>query len=279
MRGKMKLQAPCPEINIPNTPTKLIKGLTLNRGLLSKLEQLYPTAEIIERDFDRWNTVTWGHQSILRPTIISSLAAEADVIVSPATGIIVTTLLKVIQKVLPGHTGQSSIRERLVSVALRYERLIVLVSEGNTEDETTRDLTPPETTAYADFISFAAGFDYKIEVFYVGGGEATLAKWLVSFAVRYAPEAAQTQARLIQDETQWEVFLRRAGFNAYAAQSILVLIKGRDSTDKEGDEFDNYGLAQFMTLTEAQRLDCFRTLMGGEKVLKRVNKMLEMRWS
>ncbi|KAI1121888.1 hypothetical protein F5Y10DRAFT_91722 [Nemania abortiva] len=279
VRNRATLRAPCPEIKPSGTPTKLIKGLTLSRGLFSRLEKLYPTAEIIERDFDRWNTLAWGHQSVLRSTVVSSLAAEADVIISPATGIVVTTLLKVIQKPLPDRVGQSSIRERISSVAVRYERLIVLVSEGNTMDDTVRDLTLSETTSYSEFVGFVAGLDSKVEVFYVGGGEATLAKWLVSFAVRYAPEAAEIQDRLIQDETHWEVFLRRAGFNAYAAQAILMRLKGRDRNPKEERDCSKYGLAAFMMMTGTERLHHFRDLMGGENVLNRVNRTLETRWS
>lgn len=278
-RQRATVQAPCPEMDISNAPTKLIKGLTFSRGLFSALEQLYPTAEIIERDFDRWNTVVWSHHSISRSTAVSPLAAEADVIVSPATGIIVTTLLKVIQKPLPGYSGQSAIRERINHVALRYERLIVLVSEGNTVNDTVRDLTSSETSAYAEFIGFAARLDSKVEVFYVGGGEATLAKWLVSFAVWHAPEAAEIQEQLVQGETEWEVFLRRTGFNAYAAQAILLRLKDEDSGPREERERSEHGLTAFMMMTGAERLRRFRVLMGGENVLNRVNKVLEMEWS
>ncbi|KAI0101633.1 hypothetical protein GGR51DRAFT_324887 [Nemania sp. FL0031] len=270
-------QAPCPEIGLSNPPTKLIKGLTLSRGLFSKLEQLYPNAEIIERDFDRWNTLAWGSNSIFRSTVISPLATEADVIISPATGIIVTTLLKVIQKPLPGHVGQYSIRDRISCVSLRYERLIVLVSEGNVVDETVRNLTLSETTAYSEFVSFVAGLDSKVEVLYVGGGEPTLAKWVVSLAGQYASEAAEIQVHLIQDETQWEVFLRRAGFNAYAAQAILVRLKGEDYKS-EDNERSKSGLAGFMMMAETERVHHFRDLMGGENVLNRVNRMLETKW-
>ncbi|KAJ2998520.1 hypothetical protein NUW58_g294 [Xylaria curta] len=272
-----KSRAPCPKINVSNPPTKLIKGLTLSRRLLSDLEQLYPSAEIIERDFDRWNNVVWGHSSVIKPTIVSSLVAEADVIVSPATGIIVTTLLRVIQKPLPGHGGQSAIRKRISCVALRYERLVVLVSEGNTVDETAHDLTPSETAAYAGFMGFIAGLNCKIEVFYVGGGEATLSRWLVSLAVHHAPEAAEVQQHLIQDESQWEVFLRRVGLNAYAAQSILVRLKANDH-GSIGEECSKHGLVSFLTMTDVERLQRFRDLMGGECVLNRANELLKMRW-
>ncbi|KAI1114321.1 hypothetical protein F5Y14DRAFT_451088 [Nemania sp. NC0429] len=278
-KKKATPQAPCPGIDISNAPTKLIKGLTLSRGLFSALEELYPTAEIIERDFDRWNTVVWSHHSISRSTVVSPLAAEADVIVSPATGIILTTLLKVIQKPLPGYNGQSAIRERISYVALRYERLVVLVSEGNTVDDTTRDLTASETSAYAEFIGFIAALDSKVEVFYVGGGEATLARWLVSLAVQYTPEAAEVQEHLIQGETAWEVFLRRAGLNVYAAQAILVRLKDENPSPKEKMVCSEHGLAAFMMMKGAERLLRFRGLMGGENVLNRVNKVLDMGWS
>ncbi|KAI1428249.1 hypothetical protein F5Y12DRAFT_790299 [Xylaria sp. FL1777] len=278
IQKKATLPSPCPGMTIQEAPTKIIKGLTLSRGLFSTLEQLYPTAEIIERDFGCWDTTTQNYQPALRPTVISSLATEADIIVSPATGIVLTTLLKVIQKPLRARGGQSSIRERITHVALRYERLIVLVSEGNTVDETVRDLTPSEASAYAEFIIFVAGLDSHIEVFYVGGGEATLARWLVSFAVRYAPEATETQAYLTQRETKWEVFLRRAGFNAYAAQAILVRLKARSNTHTDKSEYTKHGLAAFMKMTDVERMQSFRDLMGGESVLNRVNQTLRTTW-
>ncbi|KAI0417469.1 hypothetical protein F5X98DRAFT_387160 [Xylaria grammica] len=270
---------PCPKLAVSGAPTKLIKGLILSRRLFSILEKLYPAAEVIERDFDRWNTVAWSPYSVLRSPVVSPLAAEADVIISPVTGIIVTTLLKAIQEPLPSHGGQSSIRERIACVALRYERLIVLVSEGNAEDEIVRDFTPSEVTAYAKFVIFVAGLNCNTEVLYVGGGETTLAKWLVSCAVRCAPEAAETQEHIIQDETKWEIFLRRAGFNAYAAQAILVRLRDGKGNLEGKSDCAGYGLAAFMTMTDVERMQSFRDLMGGENVLTRVNGILRTRWS
>ncbi|TRX97817.1 hypothetical protein FHL15_001027 [Xylaria flabelliformis] len=275
VQKKNTLQAPCACLDIPRAPTKLIKGLTLSRKLFFGLEELYPEATIIERDFDRWNTVTGGRCSVLSSSLGS---AEADVLVSPTTGIIVTTLLQAIQKPPPGHRGQSSIRERISCVALRYERLIVLVSEANAIDETVRDLTHPEAIAYAEFVGFTIGLDSTIDVLYVGGGEATLLKWLVSSAIRHAPEAAESQEHLIQDETQWELFLRRAGFNAYAAQAILGRLK-LHARDADGEiERSTPSLAAFITMTDVERLQRFRDLMGGESVLDRVNKTLATKW-
>ncbi|CAJ2512293.1 Uu.00g053080.m01.CDS01 [Anthostomella pinea] len=249
---------------------------SLDRGLFSRLEKLYPTAEIIERDFDRFNTLAWNRHSISRSPIISPLAAEADIIVSPATGIILTTILEAIQKPHPGHKGQSAIRERVSSIALRYERLVILVSEGNRFDETARDLTPFETAAYAEFVGFVASLDMSAHVYYIGGGQETLAKWMVSFAARYAPEAAEIRDLMVEDETHWEVFLRRAGMNAYAAQAILGRLKAPDGTPEE--DFAAHGLPALLRMTPVERVQRFGRLMGGHRVLNRINKVLETRW-
>ncbi|XDG06954.1 hypothetical protein ABKA04_006569 [Annulohypoxylon sp. FPYF3050] len=270
------IPAPCPKYRPTSVPTKIIKALTLDRGVFSRLEKFYPNAEIIERDFDRWNTLTWERNSVSRSPVVSPLAAEADVIVSPTTGVIVTTLLKAMQKPSPGHKGLAAIRERIRNVALRYEHLIVLVSEGNRIDETARDLTPSECAAYADFSGFIVGQDTNAQVYYIGGGNATLTKWLVSFLTRYSPEAAEVRDLLIQEETLWELFLRRAGMNAYAAQAILGHLKAPDDIGKE--EAGKYGLPAFIRMTPEERVHGFRGVMGGERVLRRVNAALEMRW-
>ncbi|KAI0894757.1 hypothetical protein F4806DRAFT_96291 [Annulohypoxylon nitens] len=270
------IPAPCPKYRPTSVPTKIIKALTLDRGVFSRLEKFYPNAEIIERDFDRWNTLSWDRNSVSRSPVVSPLAAEADVIVSPTTGIVVTTLLKAMQKPSPGHKGLSAIRERIRNVALRYERLIVLVSEGNRIDETARDLTPSECAAYADFSGFVIGQDTNAQVYYVGGGNCTLTKWLVSFLTRYSPEAAEVRDLLIQEETLWELFLRRAGMNAYAAQTILGHLKAPDDIGKE--DTGKYGLPAFIRMAPEERVRNFRGVVGGERVLRRINEVLEARW-
>ncbi|KAK7745747.1 hypothetical protein SLS62_009628 [Diatrype stigma] len=269
--------APCPPLVIPALPATIIKALSLSRRIFSRLTQLHPGVRIIERDFDRWNTVAWERNSISRSPVVSSLAAEADIIVSPATGIVLTTLLKAIQKPPPGHKGSAAIRERLSSVSLRYERLIVLVSEGNRLDETVRDLSSSECEAYADFSGFVSGLNTNGQTYYIGGGDDTLANWLVSFIVRHSQEAAEIQNMLISEESLWELFLRRAGMNAYAAQAIPALMKAPDEASDE--ELDSqYGLPQFIKMTSTERVKRFRGILGGENVLARVSDLVDAYW-
>ena len=271
------LPALCPPPTIPATHTKIIRSVTFSRSIFSRFTKLYPDVEVIERDFDRWNTVAWERSSVSRSPIVSPLAAEADIIVSPTTGVVVTTILRAIQKPPPGHKGSSEIRERLSSVALRYERLIVLVSEGNRIDEIARDLTPSECMAYADFTSFVAGLVTNGQVYYLGGGDDTMASWLLHFVAQYAPEAAPVQTQLIQDESHWELFLRRAGMNAYAAQAILSLLKRPGS--EPDDNISRFGLPQFIRMSAAERAHRFAGLLGGENVLTRVSNVIDTAWN
>lgn len=268
--------APCPPLNLPSSPVTIIKSLSLSRSIFSRLTRLYPSITIIERDFNRWDSVAWERNSVSRSPVVSPLAAEADIIVSPATGIVLTTLLKAIQKPLPGHKGNAAIREHLSSVALRYEHLIVLVSEGNRIDETVRSLSPSEYEGYADFSGFVAGLNTGGQTYYIGGGDDTLAKWLVSFIIQHSCEAADIQSMLLSEESLWELYLRRAGLNAYAAQAIPALLKAPD--EESGEELGQFGLSQFIRMPATERLRMFKGILGGENVLTRVSNVVDTRW-
>ncbi|KAK6085525.1 nucleoporin Nup49 [Seiridium cupressi] len=268
--------AACPYLKAEGVPANIIVALTLSRGLLSWMEKLLPYVKITERDFDRWNSVTWGHKSVARSPIISSLAAEADMIVSPSTGIINTTLLKAMQQPLPGQKGKVSIRERIEKVSLRYERLIILVSQDNRQDESVRDLTGTECAAFSDFSGYVAGQDADTQVHYIGGGEETLSRWLAYFIARYSQEASKVDDLLIESETTWELVLRRAGMNAFAAQIVLSTLKN-PSGISEGDD-GHRGLAAFINMSPQERRSKFGQLLGGERVLRRVGAALDASW-
>ncbi|KAH8680964.1 hypothetical protein BX600DRAFT_504709 [Xylariales sp. PMI_506] len=267
---------PVPDIDAYSQPTSIIMNLTIERGIASRLETLLPAINMIERDFDQWNGVTWDGSSVARSPIISSLAAEADVIVSPKTGIVITTRVKIIQKPLPGRKGRTVICDRIEKVAARYEHLIILVSESNPIDETSRGLSESECMAYAEFLGFAHGLDSNVLVQYVGGGDETMSKWLAFFIKKHSNEASQVHHLLITDETTWELCLRRAGMNAFAAQVILALLKAPDDTPQE--LFATTGLAGFINMNATERVQQFSQIMGGSRVLQRVGMAFGSRW-
>lgn len=265
---------PCPQIVIPETPLRFIVAVSLPRGVLRRLDNLLPHAELFDRDYNSHNSSTWRPSSVCRSEVVSALADEADLIVSPSTGIILTTIVKLRQKPLPGTKGNSAIYSRVEKVSARYERLIVLVSEGIAHDMETVDITPAAADAVARFQGFVVGLETQVLVFYVAGGEDNLAKWTASLACRYAADPA-TQSYLLQKESTWELFLRRAGLNVYAAQAILgmleeahVMISGRPLR----------GLAAFVKMSDVERLARFGQVVGGTRVLQRASRVIDRNW-
>jgi hypothetical protein len=271
------IPAPCPELVARVEPTDIIIATTLGSGIVSLIEKLLPNVKMVERDFDRYNATTWNRNSVARSPIVSSLAAEADIIVSPGTGILITTLIRAIQKPLPGHKGKAAIRQRIEKIADRYERLIVLVSAANRFDESVGEISTSECVALSEFIGFLAGLDTNGQVYFVGGGDETLSKWLAFLITRYSIKKDGDQGLLITDETTWEVALRRAGLNAFAAQMILATLKPPDGTPEEA--MGNYGLSGFIKMSPNHRLREFGQLMGGRRVLQRVTAVLDSGWT
>jgi hypothetical protein len=159
---------------------------------------------------------------------------------------------------------------------LRYERLIILVSEANRQDEGVRALAESECAAFSDFAGFVAGLDTATQVHYVGGSEETLSRWLAYFITKYSYEATKVDDLLIESETTWELILRRAGMNVFAAQVVLSSLKEPRGISKEDNA--RRGLAAFINMPPEERLAKFGQLLGGERVLRRVGTALDFKW-
>ncbi|KAI6247330.1 hypothetical protein HI914_03942 [Erysiphe necator] len=245
-----------------------------NRVLMRTVEKLLPKLNLIERDFNIHNTVGWMRGSVTRSPIISPLANEADIIISPITGVILTTLQKVRQKPLPGQKVQSSIRAILASVSSRYENLIVLVSEDRA-DECTVGPNTRDCLALCEFIGFTISLESLVIVRFIGGGEETLAHWLVNFILRYSVRVPTP----VQDETLWEIFLRRAGFNTFAAQAVIAqLMKPLQSEDSAKKNVEHFGLISFVRMSASQRMHQLGHLVG-KYILERVSRKIDSTWT
>jgi hypothetical protein len=104
-----------------------------------------------------------------------------------------------------------------------------------------------------------------------------LSTWAAFFIASYSPEAAKLHNLLITDETTWELLLRRAGLNAYAAQIILANLKLPEGASQESA--GQYGLPGFVNMSPVVRIREFAQLMGGDRVLQRVGRTLDLGWS
>lgn len=87
---------------------------------------------------------------------------------------------------------------------------------------------------------------------------------------------------------QWELFLRRSGLNAYAAQALLGELKASPWTNGptlgvkspeygRGYEYD-HGLAAFVKMSAEERLGRFESLLGGSRLLLRASEAIDESW-
>jgi hypothetical protein len=261
-----------------STPYIISSAILKRRILIRTLNALFPAAVPIERDFTTHNRTAWMPNSVTRSPVTSSLDSEADFIISPSTGIILTTLQKIKQKPLPGLKAKSAFKERIEKVSARYERLVVLVSEACAE-ESTNGLDQSDTLALAEATGFCSSLDGSVRMQFVGGGEETLAKWLVAIMVQYGSQG-ESSVPLLEDETQWELFLRRAGMNAYAAQAVIAELNAPDGVDVEGESKAGlFGMTAFVEMGQEERIARFERLLGGRRILQGIGRVLDANWS
>ena len=290
---------PFPQIETPIMPTPFVISATLLsiRSLFRRIEHLFPSAVFIERDFNLH--LPHPQPSISKsnsnpqlqppspkgtataPILTSTIADEADLLLSPGTGLICTTLQKIKQRSLPGQVSRSAIRERVLKTSRRYERLLILVSENRHDG--ANQLDNGDSTVLIEFTAFCANvIESEIYVTFLAGGEEELAKWIVAMMIKYAV-AEHEEVKLIQDETLWEIWLRRAGINAFAAQAVLGKLKQGESCggadSGKCDELDGeWGLKAFVKMSARERYARFEVLLGGRNMLGRVGEVVDGRW-
>lgn len=290
---------PFPQIQPPTIPTPFVIAATLLsiRPLFRRIEHLFPSAVFIERDFTLHLPLTQcplsksnSNQPLHPPSPkgtttpplpTPTIADEADLLLSPGTGLICTTLQKIKQRSLPGQISRSAIRERVLRTNPRYERVLILVSENRHDG--AGQLDNSDSTALIEFTAFCSNLiESEVHVTFLAGGEEELATWIVAMMIRYAV-AEHEEVKLIQDETLWEIWLRRAGMNAFAAQAVLGKVKAGENCGGadlgKGDEFDGeWGLKAFVKMSVRERCERFEGLLGGRNMLGRIGEVVDGRW-
>ncbi|OAL03897.1 hypothetical protein IQ06DRAFT_244147 [Phaeosphaeriaceae sp. SRC1lsM3a] len=237
---------------------------------------LYEDAELIYRDYNR------PHSTV----------DEADILLSPSTGLILTTLQQTKQRPLPGQPDRSPLKERMSKLQKRYERLIVMISEALSPEMEEQGSSRPDDARDKESLTllkdFAGTLEGEVLVKYVPGGEKALARRIVGEMAAYGlPHGSQDigDIKPVAVETTWEVFLRQIGINPFAAQVIVASLK--DPFDIQLPGATNSGNAQTMSVTglsafllmgEEMRVRYFQTLMGGSRILKRVSRVLDQEW-
>ncbi|KAJ4270129.1 hypothetical protein NW762_001802 [Fusarium torreyae] len=262
-------EPPAPNIVLPMETCRYVISLNLSRNILSHLEKLWQQVELIDRDFSQHNTVIWSPGSAQRKEVVSPLAFEADISLCPAAGLIITTILKVKQKPLPGSTTLTPLRERVKLVSEKYESLFILVSESNPLGEYVGSPTVSDIAGYADFVRFTSSLQAGISTYLVSGSDETISKWALSIMCRYSSSANKFGQVLDFHDSSWELFLRRVGLNISAAQVISGLLRS---------EYGGFGLAKFLIMDSEERLTKYGQIMGGQRILNNVSRILDQEW-
>lgn len=273
-RPHMVISVPVPLDNSKATIPIIVSSNTMaNRQLIRRIRTTLPNIEMHERDA----TITAVTQHS------SGVHREADFTISASTGAMTTTLQKLKQRPLPGQMSTSGIRENIATTAIRYGRLLVLVSEGNNvateEGAMARTLDQLDCEALVDLTNWVHTLDSDVQVSYVAGGEQELAGWLAAAFTHHGSKDGGV--RLLQDETMWERWLRVAGLNAYAAQQVLVQLKVPDNDTHDPSALKaqrRFGVAAFVSMTAEERVQRFGSVLGGERVLRRVSEAIDGGW-
>ena len=172
-----------------------------------------------------------------------------------------------------GQRAKSEIRDRLERISVRYEKLVVLVST-DASDGFSDELEKQEWTALSEFIGFTSGLECNIIVNFVFGGGEALPRWIISLIIQH-----RTAEELISDVTQWELFLRRAGMNVFAAQYVLASVMTLPSVrTRKPSRAETCGLSQFVDMNRNERNARFRDVCGV-RLLERVSDAVDAKWS
>jgi len=186
---------------------------------------------------------------------------EADIIVSPKTGIILTSAHMLTQKYLPGHKASredivSPITERIYLTAPRYERVYIFICVHSSKaDEQIQD-------AITSLESFCASLSEETSIIplIVSETDGAVTDWVMYLG--HAELSSMVRAIRLQDsETRWEIILRGYGLNPFAAR--LVLDMGVEP-------------GTFIEMGSKERQCQFGNLLG-ERVLRRVGAAIEKR--
>ncbi|KAJ4422317.1 hypothetical protein N0V82_003073 [Gnomoniopsis sp. IMI 355080] len=273
---KAGAMAPCPAIKPPATSLTIFISIAIPRRMIRALEGLLPDLTLLERDYDAHNTFNWKPGSVVRTGVVPPLADDADITASPSTGLILTSMIRVRQIPREG-TNKGMVQIRVEKASLRYERLVVLVGGDGGKEDVVDVMSSSDSSALLELQGFASGLECNVQVHYVGGGDKTLANWVAAYICRYGLADPQLVAELLEPETLWEVFLRRAGFNVFAAQVVASQFK-LPSGKTIAESSAQYGLGAFMTMTRQERMRRFGQLVGST-TMERVSRNVDELWN
>ena len=172
-----------------------IVSVIIGAGVIRTIQKLVPNVVLVDRQFTMPKAGTWSAIAL----------SELDVSLSP-TGIVVTSLVRLQQKLLPGEDQERRAHGRLKDAASLYARVIVLVQVGNNP---CSHLADTNYRVLTDFIAFTTNLKVPVDVHLIANRDANLAKWIVFLMERSNHESSQCWRYVTLHETTWERFFIR----------------------------------------------------------------------
>ncbi|GIJ92019.1 hypothetical protein Asppvi_010994 [Aspergillus pseudoviridinutans] len=300
--------------------------------LVRCLEGMAGQPAIVYRDYNHNNSGSEPHgkHTTSRMNSNPTLQFEADIIISPSTGIILTTSQATTQLYLPGHKSthaetnieciNSPLRERIFLLAPRYERIYLFIchsvpsskklqvkQSGPTADKRVLG-SIASLTAFCNSMSAYA----TISPLLLPSCPETVAGWVLSLANKHIarlpenptripsgtsftpinpPRESRLSPEMMRRTTVWELFLRQAGLNPYAAQAVLAFLRREDEEERayirytsrtaaspsSGEDGGGQGLARFIEMAPGRRREVFGELIG-DRMMGRINHILDKDW-
>ncbi|KAK6531077.1 hypothetical protein TWF281_007903 [Arthrobotrys megalospora] len=270
---------PSPVPPDPSSTFIISASFLANRALYKIIRSLCPTSKFVERDFETFSRSKLFRE---RDQVPNEYALEADIIVSPLVGLVLTDLQTIRRRPLPadlsaaGNSSSSTacegIRDRISELSGRYQKLVVGVSVdfGGTGKQPV-ELGTADCAILAAFIGFCESIGgTEVAVVPAGGGRATqeMGKWMVETMGFYSIQWRNVglEVEVTERESMWEKFLRNGGMNSYAAQAVL------NKLHESG-----CGLVDFVTIEKESRKTIFEQFVG-RKVLERFEEVVGADW-
>ncbi|KAJ5102296.1 hypothetical protein NUU61_004518 [Penicillium alfredii] len=281
------LHPPPPPPQTPDSPKKdtepslLFLSTTLLKThvrVIQCLENKTITPRLIYRDYDQPLTrllpESEREKAGVHPQQDEELTNEADVIISPSTGIILTTSQAATQKYLPGHKPSdddlyiqsqpeidSPLRERIYRLALRYEYLYVLLCHPSfpVKESGPSNMDARTRNSIGNLRAFCISLGRKatVRLLVTAADPVSVSRWIRTVAykhegllrrintrLRSRSESAEGTARLSvqqmikEEETIGEVHYRLMGLNPFAARVFLDVpgILGPSAPNRDGED-------------------------------------------
>lgn len=248
---------------------KIILSTAIPRSIRGIVLQLLPCLDFVERDYRQQASLYNDCQN-----------DEADIVISPSTGIIVASMVGLRQT---DAQRRFVFQARVTTVAQKYERLYIFIFRINTRpagkgetNDIFPELSPSDAMAFAQLQGFVRNLECKTSAFYVGGDNYAVARWVATLIAEEGGRDGRkiTEAYLVEEETREERLLRQVGFNVYDAQIVLGVLQ--ELSNRDGLRFQDRRswVERLLKMSINERTILLGPQIGCPAVLARVNRVL-----